>query len=166
MGLFDFVKDAGEKITGKGGQSKEEANREHAILLRERVEKLGFPIENFAIDYYDDTATIKGLVPSRDVKEKIVLIVGNTQGVAKVNDLIRVKKSEAEGKTPESASAPPSDLEPTFYTVKPGDSLSKIAKEFYGNAMKYPEIFEANKPMLSDPNKIYPGQVLRIPKLD
>ena len=166
MGLFDFVKDAGEKITGKSGQSKEEANREHAAFLKERVEKLGFPVENFSIDYFDDTATLKGVAPSQDVKEKIVLVVGNTQGVAKVNDLIRVKKAEIKEEESviqtESAQVP----DARFYTVKSGDSLSKIAKEFYGNAMKYPEIFEANKPMLSDPNKIYPGQVLRIPQLD
>ena len=47
-----------------------------------------------------------------------------------------------------------------------GDSLSKIAKEHYGNAMKYPVIFEANKPMLEHPDKIYPGQVLRIPAIE
>ena len=52
-----------------------------------------------------------------------------------------------------------------FHTVVSGDSLSKIAKEFYGDAMKYPVIFEANKPMLTHPDKIYPGQVLRIPPL-
>ena len=53
-----------------------------------------------------------------------------------------------------------------MYEVKSGDTLSKIAREFYGDAMKYPAIFEANKPLLSDPDKIYPGQVLRIPPLD
>jgi len=166
MGLFDFVKNAGEKITRKSGQSKEEANREHAALLKDRVEKLGFQVENFNIDYYDETATLKGIAPSQDVKEKVVLVVGNTQGVAKVNDLIRVNKAEI--KEEESAIQAETAQEPEarFYTVKSGDSLSKIAKEFYGNATKYPEIFEANKPMLSDPNKIYPGQVLRIPKID
>jgi nucleoid-associated protein YgaU len=49
------------------------------------------------------------------------------------------------------------------YTVEKGDTLSGIAKKMYGNANKYPQIFEANKPMLKDPDKIYPGQVLRIP---
>jgi nucleoid-associated protein YgaU len=56
--------------------------------------------------------------------------------------------------------------EATFYTVKKGDYLSKIAKEVYGDASKYNVIFEANKPMLKDPDLIYPGQVLRIPPLD
>jgi nucleoid-associated protein YgaU len=70
--------------------------------------------------------------------------------VAQVNDLTTVEAPEPEA---------------TFYTVKSGDSLSAIAKAHYGDAMKYPEIFEANKPMLKDPDKIYPGQVLRIPPL-
>ncbi|HUE85082.1 MAG TPA: LysM peptidoglycan-binding domain-containing protein [Vicinamibacterales bacterium] len=49
------------------------------------------------------------------------------------------------------------------YTVQPGDTLSKIAKEHLGNANAYMKIFEANKDQLSDPDKIKPGQVLRIP---
>jgi len=66
----------------------------------------------------------------------------------------------------EEAPEPESDEQPSsrFYTVKSGDTLGKIAKEFYGNAGKYPVIFEANKPMLKDPDRIYPGQVLRIPE--
>ena len=70
------------------------------------------------------------------------------KGVARVDDRLEVLQKEPEAQ---------------FYTVKSGDSLSKIAKVFYGNAMKYPVIFEANKPMLKSPDKIYPGQVLRIP---
>ena len=48
--------------------------------------------------------------------------------------------------------------------MKPGDTLSKIAKQFYGEPNKYSAIFEANKPMLKDPDEIYPGQMLRIPR--
>jgi nucleoid-associated protein YgaU len=48
--------------------------------------------------------------------------------------------------------------------VKSGDTLSAIAKQFYGDAGRYSAIFEANKPMLKDPDEIYPGQVLRIPQ--
>ena len=81
----------------------------------------------------------------------MVLVVGNTKGVASVDDRITVAVKTQEAQ---------------FYTVVSGDSLSKIAKEFYGNTMKYPVVFEANKPMLSHPDKIYLGQVLRIPSLD
>ena len=78
----------------------------------------------------------------------MVLAVGNTEGIAKVDDQIGVVKKEPEA---------------TYYTVLKGDTLSKIAKANYGDPMKYPVIFEANRPMLTDPGKIYPGQVLRIP---
>jgi nucleoid-associated protein YgaU len=84
-------------------------------------------------------------------KEKAVLLVGNTRGVAQVDDRIEVEEKQPEV---------------TMHTVASGDSLSKIAKQYYGDPMKYPVIFEANKPMLKDPNKIYPGQVLRIPPRD
>jgi nucleoid-associated protein YgaU len=60
--------------------------------------------------------------------------------------------------------APAAD-EPVFHTVKSGDTLSAISKQVYGDANKYNAIFEANRPMLSSPDKIYPGQSLRIPKL-
>jgi nucleoid-associated protein YgaU len=112
------------------------------------VRKLGLEVERLNIDVKGDTATVHGKVASQREKEKVVLAVGNTEGIAKVDDRLEVVKKEPEAK---------------FYTVKSGDSLSKIAKEFYGDPMKYPSIFEANKPLLSDPNKIYPGQVLRIP---
>lgn len=175
MGLFDFVKDAGKKITGQDQEEKEAANREQAGRLTEHVKALGLQVDSLNVDYFDGTVTLKGLVPNRAEKEKVVLAVGNTQGVAKVNDMLRIVRPQPEASaadpvTPAPEAGPESsgqDDEPesTFYTVQPGDSLSKIAKEQYGNAMKYMVIFEANKPMLSDPNKIYPGQVLRIPPL-
>jgi nucleoid-associated protein YgaU len=84
-------------------------------------------------------------------KEKVVLVVGNSQGIATVDDQMSVEHIEPEAQ---------------FHTVVSGDTLGKIAKQYYGNAMKYPVIFEANKPMLKDPDLIYPGQVLRIPTLD
>ena len=105
----------------------------------------------FSIELDDDTVTVYGKVDSQDEKEKVVLALGNVNGIATVDDRLNVVEPK-----PES----------TFYEVKSGDSLSKIAKAHYGDAMKYPQIFEANKPMLKDPDKIYPGQVLRIPPLE
>ncbi|MGB1219374.1 MAG: peptidoglycan-binding protein LysM, partial [Flavobacteriales bacterium] len=87
---------------------------------------------------------------TQEDKEKVILIVGNTAGIATVDDQMDVVEPKPEAR---------------FHTVERGDTLSKIAKEVYGNAMKYPVIFEANKPMLKHPDKIYPGQVLRIPEL-
>jgi len=92
--------------------------------------------------------TVSGLAADQATKEKEVLCYGNVERVAHVNDMMTV--------------ATPAD-ESKYYTVVKGDTLSKIAKEFYGNANKYPQIFEANKPMLTHPDKIYPGQLLRIP---
>ena len=90
------------------------------------------------------------MVDDQAEREKVILAVGNVAGIARVDDRLEAKK-----KAPEAQ----------MYTVVAGDSLSKIAKKFYGDAGKYHVIFEANKPMLKDPDKIYPGQVLRIPAL-
>ena len=150
MGMFDFVKDAGERIFGRG-KKEEENNAAKSTALAGQVKALGLKVENFTVAYDDGVATLAGTTPSQTEKEKVVLVVGNTQGVSRVDDQMVVEVPEPEA---------------VLYTVKSGDSLSRIAKAHYGNAMKYPVIFEANKPMLTDPDKIYPGQVLRIPPLD
>ena len=166
MGLIDFVKSAGEKIFG-GDDEPEVQNkaqiREYSFdeiqKINERraaanmatlVQGLGFEVEDLSIKVDGSIATVGGKVSAQQEREKIVLVVGNTAGISQVVDELEVEADEPEA---------------TYYTVQSGDSLSKIAKAHYGNAMKYPEIFEANKPMLTDPDKIYPGQVLRIPPL-
>jgi nucleoid-associated protein YgaU len=155
MGLWNFVKDAGAKLTGKetaGEQARAEAFEElrKGNTLMQHVFALGLKIEGMAITYDDGVATIRGTCPSQEEREKIVLAVGNVAGVSQVDDQIAVEKAEPEA---------------VFYTVVAGDTLSKIAKTHYGDARKYPVIFEANKPMLVHPDKIYVGQVLRIPPL-
>ncbi len=144
MGLIDFVMNAGQKLFGES--EKEAAAR--GTTLSDFVNKMGLGVEDLAITVSEETATVRGTASSQAVREKVVLAVGNTEGIAKVDDLMSVVAPEPEA---------------TYYTVIRGDTLSKIAKEAYGDAMKYPVIFEANKPMLEDPDKIYPGQVLRIP---
>ncbi|MFW6088477.1 MAG: peptidoglycan-binding protein LysM, partial [Gemmatimonadota bacterium] len=119
--------------------------------LMRHVMALGLEVENFRVDFDDGVATVTGKAADQATRERVVLAVGNTEGVGQVDDRMSVDEDRAEA---------------TFYTVKEGDSLSKIAQEHYGDAMKYPAIFEANKPMLQDPDKIYPGQVLRLPELD
>lgn len=159
MGLFDFVKEAGEKIFGKEEKKSAAApapdqkvlDRRLANALAKSVRDHGFEVENLEVGVDGGVATVSGKVADQETREKVVLCCGNAYGIARVDDRLEV-----------SASAP----EARFYTVKSGDTLSKIAKEHYGNAMKYPVIFEANKPMLTDPDKIYPGQVLRIPAAD
>ncbi len=151
MGLFDFVKGAGRKEK-EAEAERDEKNREliKGNKILRYVMGLGLDVENLRVKFDDGVATVTGKAKSQAEREKVVLAVGNTEGVAQVDDQMEVADPASEAK---------------FYTVKKGDSLSKIAKELYGDAMKYPVIFEANKPMLTDPNLIYPGQTLRIPPL-
>jgi nucleoid-associated protein YgaU len=159
MGLFDFVKDAGSKMFGdsdddsKGGVKQREldevlADKQKGQTLTKLVTEMGLGGDDLRVKFRDGMATVTGTVALQENREKVVLLIGNTQGVARVDDRLKVQKAQPEA---------------TLYTVKSGDSLSKIAKAHYGDAMKYLTIFEANRPMLEDPNKIYPGQVLRIP---
>lgn len=159
MGLFSFLKNAGAKLFGKKAEENDAVKEaaDEAAEVAKKVASLtgvinasGIEVEDLSIELNDDTAVIYGKVNSVSDKEKVVLMVGNTEDIATVDDRMSVEIDE-----------PESD----FYVVQSGDSLSKIAKEFYGDMMKYPLIFEANKPMLTDPDLIYPGQTLRIPKI-
>jgi nucleoid-associated protein YgaU len=151
MGLIDFVMGAGEKLFGAKGES----DQERSAKLENHVRMMGLSVEMLKIDVSGDQAKVRGKVASQADREKIVLAVGNTNGISKVDDRLEVAAKEQK-----------KESEAKYYTVVKGDSLSKIAKAQYGDAMKYPTIFEANKPMLKDPDKIYPGQVLRIPSLE
>ena len=161
MGLFSFIKNAGAKIFGsekaaaskKAAEAAAELRAEEAAAqtLEQTIRDLDLKVENLDIIINDDLARVSGMAYDQETKEKVVLVVGNSEGIATVDDQMTVEHEEPEAQ---------------FYTVVRGDSLSKIAKKYYGDAMKYPLIFEANKPMLKDPNLIYPGQVLRIPNLD
>ncbi len=159
MGLLDFAGSVGSSLSKAIGRGDDDASaKELAQSLRDH----GVTIEKGTITVKADTVTITGQASSQAEREKAVLILGNTKGVAHVDDRITVTSTPALGSAtaqPAAPSAPPS----TLYTVKSGDTLSKIAKQFYGDANRYNELFEANKPMLKDPDKIYPGQVLRIP---
>ncbi len=141
MGVWDFVKDAGKSLFGAAEAS--EAPKEEAI--KKEMSDLGLDMSGLDIKVEGDTVKVSGKAASQEMKEKVIMAAGNVEGVAKVEDDV-----------------PGQD--PKFYTVKSGDTLSGIAKETLGDANSYMKIFEANKPMLSDPDKIYPGQVLRIPQ--
>jgi nucleoid-associated protein YgaU len=118
--------------------------------LTKSLTDLGIPIDTLSILLKGDVATVSGKAKSQADREKAVLVIGNTKGIAQVDDQISVE-----------AHAP----ETTDYTVQRGDTLSKIAREHYRDASKYPVIYEANKPMVKDPDKIYPGQKSHIPPL-
>jgi len=151
MGLFDFWKDSGKEVEVGEAVDVELQNQMKGNAIARTVIGLGLEVEGLKVTYADGIATVNGTVPSQAEAEKVVLAVGNTKGVAQVDSRLTVVEPAPEA---------------SMYTVQSGDSLSKIAKQYYGDPMKYPAIFEANQPMLSDPDKIYPGQVLRIPVLD
>ncbi|NLP32527.1 LysM domain/BON superfamily protein [Oligella ureolytica] len=144
MGLISFVKNVGEKIFGGN-----EAQAATADELKKELDKHGLNAEGLDIAVDGDKVVVKGKTNDSATAEKIAIALGNTIGVAEVDNQLEADNAEDES---------------NFYTVVSGDTLSKIAKEQYGNANDYMKIFEANKPMLSHPDKIYPGQVLRIPK--
>ncbi len=153
MGLFSFLKKAGSNVFGGGEKAEEIANNQKKELLTGVLDGLNLEVDDLNLDVDGDKVSISGKVEDQPTKEKVILAIGNTAGVSTVEDNLEV------------INPAPAEAEAQFYEVKSGDSLSKIAKEVYGDPMKYPMIFEANKPMLTDPNLIYPGQVLRIPAL-
>ena len=163
MSLISFIKEAGEKLF-KHPQAEAAAgapaaappdiaqlNATAGAAIEKYIASQGLQVEGLNVGYdgATQTVTVSGVAADQATKEKIVLCCGNVASVAKVNDMLTV--------------AAPAEPESTYHTVKSGDTLSKIAKEAYGDANAYMKIFEANKPMLKDPNKIYPGQMLRIP---
>ncbi len=166
MGFIDFMKDAGEKIFKPGEARREDAIEKHLN---------SYGITGISVEVDGDTAVLNGTAKDQDTREKAVLIAGNIQGIARVDDQIKVTSPAKPVVAVTSGTVPPVQPAATqaaeadawksrTYTVQKGDTLSKIAKEMYGNANEYHAIFEANKPMLKDPDKIYPGQVLRIPQ--
>jgi nucleoid-associated protein YgaU len=155
MSLLSFIKDAGAYLFGPhagASVAKDGAKPVTPDILRQQIDTLGVTVDGLDVSFQDPVATVRGNVKSQKDKELVLLGIGNTPGVGQVDDQLSV------------AAAAPADVPAVvFYTVKKGDTLSAIAKAQYGNANKYPVIFDANKPMLKDPDKIYPGQVLRIP---
>lgn len=165
MGLLSFIKDAGEKLFGSKDVEKaaadaaanpaaqptlDELNTKAAHAIRDYIETQNLGVTGLFVlfDGASGKVTVQGEAPTQLASEKAALCCGNVGGVVSVENLLTV--------------ADPAD-ESQYHDVVRGDTLSGIAKKFYGNANKYPVIFEANKPMLSHPDKIYPGQKLRIP---
>ncbi|MEP7009657.1 MAG: peptidoglycan-binding protein LysM [Acidobacteriota bacterium] len=166
MGLIDFLKSAGKKLhiihddapaaaqAAPGGPTPEQVHelndRKHEVALVKLIADMGFKIDDLGVNVKNDKVTLTGKADTQATREKTVLMVGNVDGIAQVDDKLQVANPEPEA---------------TYYEVVKGDTLSKIAAHHYGNASKYPVIFEANRPMLKDADEIYPGQKLRIPAL-
>ena len=147
MGLFDFAKDVGRQLF--------DTDAEAADNIKQHLEVKMTGIRNIKVDFDDGVATVCGDCDNEKVREQAILIAGNVKGVAKVvaDDL--------------NAPPPPPEEEPSkdeFYEIVSGDTLGAVAKKFYGKSSAYMKIFEANRDIISDPNKIYPGQKIRIPR--
>lgn len=141
MGLFDFVKTIGKKLFDRDAEAAEK--------IKAHIEQDNPGIDGLQVGFDDGVVTLSGEANSAEALEKAVLMAGNVRGVTNIN---------AEG-----LSAPPAEAKVEYYTIVSGDTLSKIAKNYYGNAMDYPRIFEANKEVIKDPDLIYVGQKIRIP---
>ncbi|HWM93311.1 MAG TPA: peptidoglycan-binding protein LysM [Thermoanaerobaculia bacterium] len=169
MGLIQFAKKVGrklgigddddKKVQGQGAQQGQPAapspqqvrelhDRRKGAALVKLVQDMGFKVDDLGVRVDDDKVTLTGRARSQEEREKIVLLVGNVEGIGSVEDNMQAAQAAPEAQ---------------YYEVKSGDTLSKIAKQFYGDANKYNQIFEANRPMLKDADEIYPGQRLRIP---
>jgi len=143
MGIFKFAKNAGNAAVKKA------ADKAKQDTLKTVMEKFGFP-PKVKVKVDDDVVHISGKVPDQATREKIILAAGNVEGIGTVREeMTTVEKSRAA----------------KMHEVKKGDTLSKIAKKVYGDPMQYPAIFDANKPMLKHPDKIFPGQLLRCPPI-
>ncbi len=162
MGLLSFIKDAGEKLfssahaaapaTAAPGASDADLNAKAGAAIKTYIEaqKLGLTDLKVAFDGSAGKVTLMGGAPSQEAAEKAALAAGNVSSVTSVDNQLAVNAASEASQ---------------YHDVVSGDTLSAISKKYYGDANKYQQIFEANKPMLSDPNKIYPGQKLRIPPL-
>jgi len=164
MGLFSWLKKTGAKASTTAGNAanntadaaKAAANEafesrladQKKVMLSGLVNGLGLDIENFDLEYNDGQVTVYGQVSSDNDKSMVISALESADGISYVDNRISVVAPAMQ-----------------TYTVKSGDSLSKIAKAYYGDPMKYKEIFAANTDILDDPNKIYPGQELKIPNL-
>lgn len=146
MGLFDFASNIGNSVFGSDDEDAGEQLAEH-------IEADNPGVEDLAVEVQGDTAIITGEAESNSAMEKAVLMAGNALGISNV---------EA-GELTVSEAAEDGDTETQYYEIQSGDSLWKIAKQFYGSGTKHEAIFAANREVIKDPNLIFPGQKIRIP---
>jgi len=143
MGLFDFAKNMGAKLFGDKEEPVTQAEK-----IKNHIETDNPCVTDLAVAVHDGVVSLSGEAATGEALEKAVLLAGNVKGVEKVM-AVTVKAAD--------------EPRVEYYEIASGDSLSAIAKKFYGNAMQYPRLFEANKEVIKDPDKIYPGQKIRIP---
>jgi nucleoid-associated protein YgaU len=154
MGIHEFLKNAGARVIKAREKQADEARDYINKMLGAKDDE----VKNLKIEFEDGEIKLYGKCKSQKAREKAILIAGNINGVAKVfSDGLELAGNVLKGGK---------GFKSRFYTIKAGDTLSKIAKEFYGNANKYMEIVRENQGVIKDPDSIYPGQVIRIPELE
>ena len=162
MGLLSFIKEAGEKLFGHKEVEQAVAsnspdlstlNAQAADAIKQYIDTQNLGLSDLAVvfDGASGKVTLTGSAPSKEASEKATLAAGNVASVQSVDNNLTVADTAA--------------ADAQYHDVVSGDTLSAIARKYYGDANKYMVIFEANKPMLSSPDRIYPGQKLRIPAL-
>lgn len=142
MGLFDFVKDIGKKVFGKDAEASDK--------IKEAIEQDNPGISGLNVAYENGVVSLSGEAASAEAMEKAVLMAGNIQGVSEV----RV----------DGLAAPPPIVEAEYHVIAKGETLWALAKHYYGDGNAYPRIFEANREVIKDPDLIFVGQKIRIPK--
>lgn len=163
MGLFDFAADIGKSVFGID-------DAEAAEKIKQEIEANNPGINLHGVDLHQGSVCeIRGVCDSAEAKEKVILMAGNMKGVSSVHASgILVKEAESAGTMDDIGEQADADFESTtsseFYTIESGDTLWGIAAKFLGNGAKYPDIFEANREVIEDPDKIFVGQKIRIPK--
>lgn len=163
MGIFDFLKNVGKKV---------DPDKVEQEIRSDITNALANQIDHLDVSFDDGTVTLSGMVDYNSSKQKAVLLAGNVDGVEKVDDSkltvkpLEVHRQEAEEHKAKQAEAEQQKPDFTFYTIQKGDTLSAIAKSHYGDANKWHDLFEANREVIKDPDKIYPGQKIRVPATD
>jgi len=173
MGIFDSIKNA-----FGGGEKPKVSVAGPSQLLHEA----GIDPGGLEFGFGTGTITVSGAIADEADRARILEVLKGIDGISKVDDHMTVAAPVAPKPAPEPPVAPQAEAAPAAetpaepeaepaaegrtYTVESGDSLWKIAEAMYGSGAKYTHIFEANRDILDDPDRIFPGQVLKIPDLD
>lgn len=160
MDLFGFAKDVGRRLF----KTEDEA----VDKIRELIEKNNPGVKDLGVEFERGVVSLSGECDSAAAMQKCALLAGNVEGVSDVyvNRMTIKAPPKAASAAPEGKAAPepaPEEEKVELYVIKKGDTLGKIAKEYYGKASAYQRIFEANREVIENPDLIYPGQTIRIP---
>lgn len=163
MDLFGFAKDVGRRLFNTEDDAVDK--------IRELIEENNPGVTNLGVEFNQGIVSLSGECDSAAAMQQCALLAGNVQGVADVYvNRMTVKAPATPVQSPDivaaAAATPAAQAEPVeqTYVIKSGDTLGKIAKEFYGKASAYMKIFEANRGIIENPDRIYPGQTIRIPR--